>query len=55
MKERITLGNILRRNKMKEINIEELKEEKQLLEHFHKLAQKIEKNAKGEKLLTALP
>lgn len=34
--------------------IEELKVEKQLLEHFHKLAQKIEKNAKGEKLLTAL-
>ena len=34
--------------------IEEIKEEKQLLEHFHKLAQKIEKNAKGEKLLTAL-
>lgn len=34
--------------------IEEIKEEKQLLEHFHKLAQKIEKNAKGEKLFTAL-
>lgn len=34
--------------------IEEIKDEKQLLEHFYKLAQKIEKNAKGEKLLTAL-
>lgn len=34
--------------------IEQIKEEKQLLEHFYKLAQKIAKNAKGEKLLTAL-
>ena len=32
MKERITLGNILRRNKMKEINIEELKEESKKIE-----------------------
>ena len=34
--------------------IEQIKEEKHLLEHFYKLAQKIAKNAKGEKLLTAL-
>lgn len=34
--------------------IEQIKEEKQLLEHFYKLAKKIAKNAKGEKLLTAL-
>ena len=31
MKERITLRNTLRRNKMKEINIEELKEESKKL------------------------
>lgn len=34
--------------------IEQIKEEKQLLEDFYKLAKKIAKNAKGEKLLTAL-
>src|SRR5574344_1429377 len=34
--------------------ISEIKEEQSLLEHFYKLAIKIDKNAKGEKLLTAL-
>lgn len=34
--------------------VEQIKEEKFLLENFYKLAQKIAKNAKGEKLLTAL-
>ena len=35
-------------------DIEKIKEEKNLLEDFYKLAISIEKNAKGEKLLTAL-
>lgn len=35
-------------------DIERIKEEKKLLEHYYELAQKILKNAKGEKLLTAL-
>lgn len=35
-------------------DIERIKEEKKLLEHFYELAKKILKNAKGEKLLTAL-
>ena len=35
-------------------DIENIKEEKELLEHFYKLATSIERNAKGEKLLTAL-
>ncbi len=34
--------------------IKEIKEEKELLTKFHELAKKIDKNAKGEKLLTAL-
>lgn len=34
--------------------IEEIKEEKELLESFYDLAKKIDKNAKGQKLLTAL-
>ncbi|MGN0031221.1 MAG: SNF2-related protein [Candidatus Gastranaerophilaceae bacterium] len=34
--------------------VEQIKEEKFLLENFYKLARKIAKNAKGEKLLTAL-
>ena len=36
------------------VEIEEIKQEKARLEEFHKLAVSIEKNAKGEKLLTAL-
>ncbi len=35
-------------------DIENIKEEKELLEHFYKLAVSIEENAKGKKLLTAL-
>lgn len=34
--------------------IEEVKAEIKLLDHFHQLAKKIEKNSKGEKLITAL-
>lgn len=34
--------------------IQEIKEERDLLQHFYELAKSIEKNAKGEKLLTAL-
>ena len=34
--------------------IEEIKEEKKLLESFYELAKKIDENAKGQKLLTAL-
>ena len=34
MKERITLGNTLQRNKMKEINIEELKEPSKSTIHY---------------------
>jgi len=34
--------------------IQEIKDEQEILEYFYKLANSIEKNAKGEKLLTAL-
>lgn len=46
--------NIEEREYFSPEEIQEIKEEKRLLMNFYELARKIDKNAKGEKLLTAL-